>query len=57
MYIYIYIRNFSTVHIYYSKHGASDVKHFEIPYSYGYGIGMTEQKKQNPPVPPPKKAR
>ena len=46
-----------TVQIYYSKHGASDAEHFEMSYNYGYGKGMTEQKKQNPPVPPPKKAR
>ena len=36
---------------------ASDVERFEMSYNYGYGKGMTEQKKQNPPVPPPKKAR
>ena len=45
------------VQIYYSKHGVSDVEHFEIPSNYGYGKSMTEQKKQNPPVPPPKKTR
>ena len=30
-----------TVHIYYSKHGASDVERFEMSYNYGYGKGMT----------------
>ena len=46
-----------TVHIYYSKHGVSDVEHLEISYNYGYSKGMTARKKPIPPVPPPKKAR
>ena len=37
-----------TVHIYYSKHGASDVEHFEMTYSNDCGEGMTAQK-QGPP--------
>ena len=44
-----------TVHIYYSKHGTSDVKHFEM--SNNYGKGMPAQKKLILTVPPPKKAR
>ena len=43
--------------IHYSKHGTSDVEHFEMEYNYGYGKGMTVQRKPIPPVPPPKKAR
>ena len=46
-----------TVHIYYSKHGTSDVVHIEMPYNYCYGKGMTAQRKPIAPIPPPKKAR
>ena len=46
-----------TVHIYYSKHGTSDVEQFEVPYNYAYDKGMTAEKKSIPLVPPPKKAR
>ena len=45
-----------TVHIYYSKHGTSDVEHLEMAYNYGYGKGMFAQTKPLPPVLPPKKA-
>ena len=45
------------VHIYYSEHGASDIEHFEMAYNYGYGKGMTAQKKPTPPVSSSKKAR
>ena len=44
-----------TLHIYYSNHGTSNVKHFEMANNYGYGKGMPTQKKPTPPVPPPKK--
>ena len=44
-----------TVHIYYSKHGTSDVEHFEM--SNNYGKEMPTQKKPIPTVPPPYKAR
>ena len=46
-----------SVHIFCSKHGTSDVEHFEMSYNYGYGKGMPAQRKSIPPVPPPKKAR
>ena len=36
-----------TVHIYYSKHGTSDVEHFEMAYNHGYGKGMTAQKQES----------
>ena len=42
-----------TVHIYYSKHGTSDIEHFEMAYSKG----MPAQKKPIPSVSPPNKAR
>ena len=40
-----------TVLIYYSKHGTSDVEHFEMAYNDGYGKGMTGQKQGPPSVP------
>ena len=43
-----------TVHIYYSKHGASDVEHLEMSYNHDYGKGVTTQK-QGPPSVPSKK--
>ena len=46
-----------TVHIYYSKHGASDVEHFDVHCNYCYDKEMITQGKPIPPVPPPKKAR
>ena len=46
-----------TVCIYYSKHGTLDVEHFETQSNYGYGKGMTDERKPLPPVPPPMKAR
>ena len=45
-----------TVHIYYSKHGASDVEYFDVHFNYSYGKGMTSERKLIPPIPPPKKA-
>ena len=33
-----------TLHIYYSKHGTSDVKDFEMSHNCGYGNSMTKQK-------------
>ena len=45
------------VHIYYSKHGTSDVEQYQVPYNYTYGKVMTAQTKPIPPVPPPKRAR
>ena len=45
------------VHIYYSKILTSDEEHFEMPYNYCYGKGMTGQRKTIPPVPPPYKAK
>ena len=46
-----------TVHIYYSKHGTSDVEHLEMSYNYGYGKGMPAQSKPIPPVSLQNKAR
>ena len=46
-----------TPHIYYSKHGTSDVEQFKVPYNYAYSKSMTAQKTSIPPVPPHKKAR
>ena len=43
-----------TVHIYYSKHGTSDVDHFEMAYNHIYGKGMTAQRQEPPSVPPKK---
>ena len=40
-----------TVFIYYSKHGASDVEHFEMTYNHNCGKGMTAQKQGPPSIP------
>ena len=33
---------------YYSKHGASAVEHFEMPYNHSYGKGITAQNQGHP---------
>ena len=40
-----------TVHIHYSKYGASDVEEIEMVYNYGYDKIMTAQKQGLPSVP------
>ena len=40
-----------TVHIYYSKHGTSDVEHFEMTDNINCAKGMTAQKQRFPSVP------
>ena len=46
-----------TVCIHYSKHGNSEVEHFDVYDNYSYSKEMSAQTKPLPPVPPPKKAR
>ena len=53
----IIFKDYITLHIYYSNHGASDVEHFEMANNYSYGKGIPVQKNPTPPVPPPKKPR
>ena len=45
-----------TVHICYSEHETSVVKHFDVQCNYCYGKEMSAQTKPLPPVPLPKKA-
>ena len=40
-----------TIHIYYSKHGTSDVDHFEMTDNHNCSKGMAEQKQGLPSVP------
>ena len=44
-----------TVNINYSKHGASDEKHFEMTYYNDCGKGMTAQKQRPPSLPSQKR--
>ena len=46
-----------TVHIFYSKHGTSDVEHFEMANNYGHGKGTLAQRQPTSPVSPSKNAR
>ena len=39
------------VHIYYSKHGTSDVDHFEMTDNHNCSKGMAAQKQGLPSVP------
>ena len=36
------------VHVYYSKHGASDVEHFEMPHNHIYDKELSAQKQGVP---------